>query len=158
MENTMLMRAEAIAEEARKTLAEAQRVNAETKRLAKRADEEVEEAMRNRAILEEAERALRLRELDKLEFYCKGRGFNYKREDEWVSDMRERHLIIVYDENQNRLWDAACSPGTYGYEQGKLEIFGSIVFEDDPDGAEGVVGWLMANEVIERIERKEGKL
>lgn len=48
--------------------------------------------------------------------------------------------IIVYDENDERLWDAICHYGSYGYEQGLIEIYGVIC--DD------VVGYLTADDII----------
>lgn len=51
-----------------------------------------------------------------------------------------RNQIIVYDEKHNRLWDAICHLGSYGYEKGLLEIYGCIC--DD------VVGCLTAEDVI----------
>ena len=62
-----------------------------------------------------------------------------------------RHQIIVYDENGKKLWDAVCHRGSYGYENGLLEIYGNIV-DEKKDGDE-VVGWLTADDVIARIER-----
>ena len=57
-------------------------------------------------------------ELDKLELYLITAGYkHYERIDEehlFVS----RHQIIIYDENGERLWDAICHRGSYGYENG----------------------------------------
>ena len=107
-------------------------------------------------------------ELDKLELYLITAGYkHYERIDEehlFVS----RHQIIIYDENGERLWDAICHRGSYGYENGLfwdaichrdsygyenglLEIYGNIV-DKKKDGDE-VVGWLTADDVIKRIER-----
>lgn len=90
-------------------------------------------------------------ELDKLELYLIEAGYkHYERIDEehlFVS----QHQIIVYDENGKRLWDAICHRGSYGYENGLLEIYGNIV-DEKKDGDE-VVGWLTADDVIARIER-----
>lgn len=48
--------------------------------------------------------------------------------------------IIVYDEDNERLWDAICQYGSYGYKQGLIEIYGVIC--DD------VVGYLTADDII----------
>ena len=73
-------------------------------------------------------------ELDKLELYLITAGYKHyeriDREELFVS----RHQIIVYDENGKKLWDAMCHKGSYGYGY-------------------TVVGWLTADDVIERIER-----
>lgn len=60
-----------------------------------------------------------------------------------------RNQIIVYDEKHNRLWDAICHHGSYGYEQGLLEIYGCIC--DD------VVGYLTADAVIDYLKIMEEK-
>lgn len=51
--------------------------------------------------------------------------------------------VIIYDQNHKRLLDAVCGYGTYGYEQGLLEVMGTIVPEKD-----GVIGWLTAQDVM----------
>ena len=89
-------------------------------------------------------------ELDKLEKYLKEHGYEYKRHDiKRTPRTIERHQVIVY-ENGKLLWDAVCQPGSYGYEEGLLEIMGDIVWYDI-DG-DSVRGWLTANDVISRIE------
>ena len=88
-------------------------------------------------------------ELDKLEAYLTMHGYTIHRID-YFSDLVDRHQIIVYDSNRNRLWDAICQMGSYGYEQGLLEIYGSIV--DPAKDNDTVVGCLTAEDVIKRIE------
>lgn len=93
-------------------------------------------------------------ELNKLEEYLNKRGMKYTRND--IDDeMVDHHQLIVLDENGDRLWDAICHFGSYGYRQGLLEIMGTIV-NPFMDG-DTVVGYLTANEVIDRIEEKYGK-
>jgi hypothetical protein len=105
-----------------------------------------------------------LTELNKLEEYLKKNGIKYTRRDEehtfhGVIDpisMEEReitmdtHQIVVFDPKEVQLWDVICHYGSYGADQGLLEIMGDIVEEGEGD----VVGFLTADEVIERIERK----
>ena len=102
-----------------------------------------------------------LRELDKLEEYLKKNGTRYTRRDEeyvfagmfegkFVEYPYDRHQIVVFDPKEVQLWDAVCQFGSYGGEQGLLEIMGDIVEEGEGD----VVGFLTADDVIERIERK----
>lgn len=60
-----------------------------------------------------------------------------------------RHQVIVYDQingEQMRRWDAICHRGSYGYEDGLLEIMGCIVPEETPGNVEG---FLTADQVIE---------
>lgn len=101
-------------------------------------------------------------ELDKLEEYLKANGYEYKRsdkdgvmDDNWyvliLNLILDRHQIVVYHDNGDRAWDAICQEGSYGYEEGLLEIYGDIVW-DDIDG-DSVRGWLTAQDVINRIER-----
>lgn len=97
----------------------------------------------------------RMNELDKLETYLKEHGYEYTREDfDGIQSYDTKHQIIVYKDGE-RLWDAICHPGSYGYEEGLLEIYGDIVWHDI-DG-DTVRGWLTADDVISRIEKgREG--
>ena len=101
-----------------------------------------------------------LTELNKLEKYLKDRGTQYERRD--VNDEYdakgflikiERHQIIVPHDGPMRKWDAICQRGSYGAEEGLLEIYGTIV---RPCG-DSVEGYLTARDVIERIEEVYGK-
>lgn len=49
---------------------------------------------------------------------------------------------IVCDE-----WDAICHSGSYGHEQGLLEVMGTVARADDDD----VEGWLTADEILQRL-------
>ena len=98
-------------------------------------------------------------ELDKLEKYLIDHRITFERVDEDAEFDKKtglivkyaRHQIFVPEEEESR-WDAICQPGSYGYEQGLLEIYGEIV-DEEKDG-DTVVGYLTAADVIERIERK----
>ncbi len=98
-----------------------------------------------------------LTEMNKLEQYLKSKGIPYERIDEdQILDLHghviklDRHQICVpVKDNKQREWDAICHYGSYGYEEGLLEIMGSIVHESDGDS---VVGYLTAQDVIKRIE------
>ena len=93
-----------------------------------------------------------LKEFNKLEQYLIDNNIPYEREDEerdlgyFVLD---RHQLIVKNENGKISWDAICQYGSYGCENGLLEIAGNIALESD------VIGWLTADDVIERIENKK---
>ena len=93
-------------------------------------------------------------ELDKLEEYLIKKGYKYVRTDynpfycPW--SRLDHHQIIVFDDAGERRWDAVCHTGSYGYEDGLLEIYGDIVWADI-DG-DSVAGWLTAQDVINRIE------
>lgn len=81
--------------------------------------------------------------------------YDYTRTDETniAGTAYEAHQIIVYKiDNRVRSWDAIYSTGSYGYEDGLLEIYGDIV---DPDAGDSVEGWLTANDIIKRLERKQ---
>lgn len=87
-------------------------------------------------------------ELDKLELYLIENDIRHERKDtSW------RHQIVVFDEKRRIMWDAVCNEGSYGYEDGLLEIMGDIVTEKEKK-SDDVVGWLTAKDVIERIENK----
>jgi len=92
-----------------------------------------------------------MKELDKLEAYLKENGFEYTREDINCSERyRDKHQIVVYKDGAIQ-WDAICHTGSYGYEEGLLEIYGNIVdYEKDGDS---VVGWLTADDIIQRLQK-----
>lgn len=87
-------------------------------------------------------------ELDKLEKYLKEHNIPYERIDD-DEKVINRHQILVKDKDGNVIWDAICHFGSYGYEQGLLEIMGTLV---RPEDGGGVAGWLTAEDVIGRIE------
>ena len=87
-------------------------------------------------------------ELDKLAKYLSENGYNFKRKDTNDS-IFPFHSVVVYDENGEYQWDAICHRGSYGYEQGLLEIMGTIVDENAGDSVEG---WLTAQDIIDRLE------
>lgn len=97
-------------------------------------------------------------EMDKLVEYLDKSGANYKRIKETnlvtFSDGNEidlgRNQVVVYDIGGDFKWDAICHYGSYGYEQGLLEIYGDIV-DEEKDG-DSVAGWLTAECVINRLK------
>jgi len=92
-----------------------------------------------------------MKELEKLEAYLKENGFEYTREDiDYSERYRDKHQIVVYKDGKIQ-WDAICHTGSYGYEEGLLEIYGNIVdYEKDGDS---VVGWLTADDIIQRLQK-----
>lgn len=91
-------------------------------------------------------------ELDKLEEYLKEKGIEYERiknplgcPDECPDGFWDQICVPCY-EPEFRQWDAICHAGSYGYEQGLLEIMGIICPDHD------VLGFLTAEDVIKRIE------
>ena len=95
-----------------------------------------------------------LRELDKLEEYLKQNGIQYERFDEdhaldvngYVVN-RGRHQIVCDG------WDAICHWGSYGYEEGLLEVMGTKVVLESDGGP--VCGYLTAEDVIARLEGED---
>ena len=99
-----------------------------------------------------------LTELDKLEKYLREKHIPYERidRDEILNQyghasQLERHQICVPVENEElKEWDMICNWGSFGYEEGLLELYGSLCDGD-------VIGWLTAAEVIGMIEASEGE-
>jgi len=97
-------------------------------------------------------------ELDKLEEFLKSNNIKYERidvhhENEVLHScgimlIMDRHQICVPDQ-EHAEWDAVCQHGSYGFEEGLLEIYGNIVRADADDTVEG---WLTADDVIDRIK------
>ena len=97
----------------------------------------------------------RLAELNKLENYLKEHGIEYERDDRAdIDHCSERHQISV-PSHAKKKWDAICQYGSYGYEKGLLEIYGSLVDRAKYGDIDSVCGWLTAEDVIERIEATE---
>lgn len=99
-----------------------------------------------------------LSELNKLEEYLKTNGYNYRRRDEEPGEQsilypRNWHQIKVYNNDLDSIevaWDVICHYGSYGYEQGLLEIMnGKEQVVDTPDG---VRGNLTAQDIINILE------
>ena len=98
--------------------------------------------------------------LNYLEKYLQVHGIKYERIDkEEIFDrerhiaQNERHQIIVPCSGDDFQWDVICQKGSYGYDKGLLELYGNLV-DEEKDG-DSVVGWLTAQDVIDRIEAKE---
>lgn len=94
----------------------------------------------------------RLKELNKLEDYLKEHEIQYERIDKEDSPYGyDRHQISVPTHTKKE-WDAICQRGSYGYEDGLLEIYGSLVDRAKYGDTDSVVGCLTAEDVIRRIE------
>ena len=99
-------------------------------------------------------------ELDKLEQYLKEHDYPYERIDEEGRKIPgieisfgSIHQLIVYGdkEKSKRLWDAICHYGSYGFEQGLIEVMGEPVVRSKEYNVEG---YLTAEEIIQRLEEK----
>ena len=88
------------------------------------------------------------RKMPTLLAYNSDRSFNV-----WNREEKLYKQILVPNE-EKRQWDAICHPGSYGFEDGQLEIYGDILTPEDEE-YDSVVGHLTADEVIKRIELKE---
>ena len=97
-----------------------------------------------------------LSELNKLERYLKEHNIKYERLDEDDDDGYFcRHQISVPEHGAGKKWDAICQYGSYGYEAGLLEIYGTLVDRAKWGDTDTVCGWLKADDVIARIEAEE---
>lgn len=97
-------------------------------------------------------------ELDILTQYLKDHNIPFERYDCSKEDFEadgeytfyiDRHQICVPNQ-QYILWDVICQEGSYGYRDGLLEAYGDIVEADDV-----VEGYLTAQDIIERIEKRQ---
>ena len=103
-------------------------------------------------------------ELGKLQRYLNRKKYDFERQDKTNSYARklyfeglagskyitERHQIIVYKGKAEIWFDVICHYGSYGFEQGLLEIMTDDKrLVDMPDGVEG---YLTASEIIARLE------
>ena len=96
-----------------------------------------------------------LHHLDRLEEYLKRVGVPYERIDaEGKND--DKNFLIEFEQHQicvptaaDAEWAAICHRGSYGCEEGLLEIYGTIV---SPSAGDSVEGWLTAEDVISRYE------
>ena len=97
-------------------------------------------------------------ELDILTQYLKDHNIPFERYDCSKEDFEaddectfyiDRHQICVPNQ-QYILWDVICQEGSYGYHDGLLEAFGDIVEANDV-----VEGYLTAQDIIERIEKRQ---
>ncbi len=95
-----------------------------------------------------------LKELDKLQKYLDENHILYERIDRpglpalpGMEAIGNRHQINVIDEDKNVIWDAICHYGSYGYEEGLLEVMGEKLI-----GHDDVEGYLTADDVIKLIE------
>ena len=95
---------------------------------------------------EECVMTVNLTQLDKLEEYLRENGIKYER-----IDTKDTHQINVPN-SKDKEWDAICHYGSFGYKEGLLEIYGSIVPENVGDTVEG---YLTAEDVINRMNDYE---
>ncbi len=91
----------------------------------------------------------KVNELDKLEEMLKEKNIPYNRVDE--AGVYGHHRIDVFNNDGDRIWDAICQRGSYGYDDGLLEVMGDPVVKLG-DG-DSVCGYLTAKDVIERYEK-----
>ena len=58
-------------------------------------------------------------------------------------------MVTVLEHNQ-KVWDAVCHDGSYGHEEGSLEVMGTVIVQNACDDVDG---WLTADEILERVDR-----
>ena len=95
---------------------------------------------------------IKIREMEKLEEYLKENEIPY--EEDFYNGYKQICVPVINPEERD--WDAVCFPGTYGFEEGLLEIMGNILTPEDEEH-DSVVGHLTAEDVIKRIELKKRK-
>lgn len=92
-------------------------------------------------------------ELDKLYSYLVEHGYYCKRIIPGASGFKNVVVVFSDPEMKNYLWDAVCHYGSYGYEEGRLEIMGDTILTDDEKCRDSVAGWLTADDIIQRLEK-----
>lgn len=90
-------------------------------------------------------------EMDKLAAKLTEMGIQF--EDRQICLTRGRQ-IAVYEKGR-KVWDAICSPLSYGGQCGLLEVMGVIV--DGKRENDNVKGWLTADKVIEMVAVYQNK-
>ena len=79
-------------------------------------------------------------ELEKLKKYLDEHDYD----NVWNTILSTNDQIIVYGPGHIRSWDAVCHKGSYGGDQGLLEIYGDLCTD--------AIGWLKADDVIKILE------
>ena len=92
----------------------------------------------------------KLDEMNKLEAFLRENGYNVVRHDEEKS-IWDRHQVVVNDDKGEKMFDAICQKGSYGYKDGLLEIMDGTM-KLTRNGDEKVEGWLTADEIIKRLK------
>lgn len=86
---------------------------------------------------------LDLSEMDKL-----AKGLDEKQIPYIRKPMMDGEQIVVNDADGEYLWDAILHCGSYGHEDGLIEVMGKTVVRIDYDEVEG---YLTADEILSRI-------
>lgn len=84
-----------------------------------------------------------MNEMSKLIALLEAAHVPYKTRPHWSGSIQ-----VGYPNFENTVCDVICFPGSYGYEQGLLEIMGLV---NEEEIGEGVEGYLTATEVFQRI-------
>lgn len=104
---------------------------------------------------------LNMTEFDKLDQMLTDAGIQHEREDSCELDEYDHDYLFEYHqlrhpwdldedaEGMMYLWSAICSTGSYGHEQGLLELYGRDMVEPE--------GWISAEKCFEMIKMIEGK-
>jgi len=82
-------------------------------------------------------------EMAKLATMLTNAGVPFEVCDHWCGTKQ-----ICYPNCDNKICDAVCFPGSYGYEKGLLEIMGLV---DEEEVGDDVEGYLTAVAVFQRI-------
>lgn len=91
-------------------------------------------------------------ELDLLKDLLDKNNIEYKFIFERLSNPKyNRRLIKLYNKYGDEILSAICHYGSYGYEQGKIEIMGLLTKEESKH--DSVVGWLDSKNVFKRIKK-----
>lgn len=81
-------------------------------------------------------------------------------------DLKQRYInggsqVLIFDSNGDWLWDAICNDMSYGHERGLIEVMehtaDNYVLTEEERSCDDVLGWLTAQDIIERLEGKSSE-
>lgn len=84
-------------------------------------------------------------EMQKLDAALTEMGVEYTYDREYMGGEQ-----IVVTENEKYRWDAICTPDSYGWQDGLLEVMGKPLL-----GHGGVMGYRTAEDILKMLKRGE---
>ncbi len=92
---------------------------------------------------------------------------------DWLSEnldgkfrLKQRYInggsqVMIFDSKGDYLWDAICNNMSYGREDGLIEVMehtvNNYVLTEEERSYDDVLGWLTAQDIIDRLEGKSSE-